>query len=218
VRAAALLAALSLSPPVLAGTVKGQVELLEKGGRRAKDLSEVVVYVEGVRVRPSPTRAVMTMKGKNFTPRVVVIPVGGTVEFPNEDPIFHNVFSLSGDNRFDLDLYKRPKSAAFTFQHPGLVHVYCNIHPQMGAVVIVRDNPFFTRAAQDGSFAIPDVPAGKYTLRAWHERAGDVALDLDVPAQGEVTGKITLDGSHYKREAHKNKFGQDYPDLDHAVY
>jgi plastocyanin len=213
-----LLTALILAPPALAGTVKGQVELLEKGGRRAKDLTDVVVYIEGVKAKPQPARAVMTMKGKNFTPRVVVVPVGGTVEFPNEDPILHNVFSVSGDNRFDLDLYKRPKSGSFTFQHPGLVHVYCNIHPQMSAVVIVRDNPYFTRAAQDGSFVLPDVPAGKYTLKAWHERAGDVALDLDVPATGEVSGKVTLDGSRYKKEAHKNKFGQDYPDLDHAVY
>jgi hypothetical protein len=147
-----------------------------------------------------------------------VVPVGGTVEFPNQDSIFHNVFSLSGENRFDLDLYKRPKSGSWTFRHPGLVRVYCNIHPQMSAVVLVRDNPYYTLAAQDGAFVIEDVPAGQYTLRAWHERAGDVALVLAVPAQGEVTGRITLDGSTYKREQHKNKFGQDYPTPSNETY
>jgi hypothetical protein len=74
-------------------------------------------------------------------------------------------------NRFDLDLYKRPKSGRFTFQNPGVVRVYCNIHPQMSAVVVVRDSPFFAMAQADGSFAIPDVPAGRYVLKAWHERA-----------------------------------------------
>jgi plastocyanin len=210
VPAAALLMALGLGPLARAGTVKGTVELLEKGGRKARDLSEVVIYVDGVRAPPRPARATMMMKGKSFTPHVMVVQVGATVEFPNQDSIFHNVFSLSGENRFDLDLYKRPKSGSWTFQHPGLVRVYCNIHPQMSAVILVRDNPYFTRAAQDGAFVIEEVPAGQYTLRAWHERAGDVALELAVPTQGEVTGGITLDGSRYKREQHKNKFGQDY--------
>jgi plastocyanin len=202
--------ALSLTPLARAGTVRGRVELLEKGGRKAGDLSEVVVFVDGLRASPRPARATMVMKGKSFTPRVMVVSVGVTVEFPNQDSIFHNVFSVSGENRFDLDLYKRPQSGSWTFQHPGLVRVYCNIHPQMSAVVLVRDNPYFTRAAQDGSFVIEEVPAGQYALRAWHERAGEVALELAVPAQGEVTGRITLDGSTYKREQHKNKFGQDY--------
>ena len=81
----------------------------------------------------------MVQKGKKFTPHVVAIPVGGTVDFPNKDPIFHNVFSVSGENRFDLDLYKKPKSGTWTPRLPGLVRVYCNIHPQMSAYVLVRD-------------------------------------------------------------------------------
>jgi plastocyanin len=210
VRKAALLAAFSLASPLRAGTVKGAVELVEKGGRKATDLSDVVVYVDGAKAKPRPARATMVMKGKSFTPRVVVVPVGGTVEFPNEDPIFHNVFSVSGDNRFDLDLYKRPKKGAWTFQHPGVVRVYCNIHPQMSAVVVVRDNPYYAKAAQDGSFAIEDVPAGRYLLRAWQERAGEVSQEITVPAQGEVAARLTLDASGFKRVPHKNKFGKDY--------
>jgi hypothetical protein len=153
----------------------------------------------------------MTMKGKTFTPRVVAVGVGGTVEFPNEDPIFHNVFSVSGENRFDLDLYKRPKSGQFTFQSPGIVRVYCNIHPQMSAVVMVRDSPYFTQAGADGSFAIPEVPAGRYLVKAWHERAAKEAVqEVAVPATGEVESRLVVDATSYRRIQHKKKDGRDY--------
>jgi hypothetical protein len=152
----------------------------------------------------------MVMKGKAFLPRVVVVPVGGSVEFPNEDPIFHNVFSVSGENRFDLALYKRPKSGSWTFQHPGVVRVYCNIHPQMSAVVLVRDNPYYARVAQDGSFSIEGVPAGRHVLKAWHERAGEVSTEVNVPAEGQAGAQLVLDASGFKRAQHKNKYGKDY--------
>lgn len=193
-----------------AGTISGTVELTEKGGRKSSDLSDVIVYVEGARVKPRPTTTVVVMKGKAFTPRVVAVPVGGTVQFPNEDPIFHNAFSVSGDNRFDMELYKRPKVGSFTFQHPGIVKVYCNIHPQMSAVIVVRDNPLFAKAAPDGSFTIENVPAGKYSVRAWNERAGEVAQDLAVPETGTVAARFALDAASYKTVPHKNKFGKDY--------
>ena len=210
-RAAIGLALLASAVPAKAGTVSGQVTLVEKGGRPAPDIGDVVVYVDGAKAKPRPAKAVMTMKGKNFTPHVVAIPAGGSVEFPNEDPIFHNVFSVSGDNRFDLDLYKRPKSGSWTFQSPGVVHVYCNIHPQMAAIVLVRDNPYFTKVAADGSFSIEGVPAGTYQLIAWHERGGETAVEVTVPADGQVTAApLALDTSKYKRVAHKNKFGKDY--------
>jgi len=205
-----VLLALSSSAPLGAGTITGTVELTEKGGRRASDLSDVVVYVEGGRVKPRPATATVVMKGKAFAPRVTVVPVGGTVLFPNEDPIFHNAFSVSGDNRFDLELYKRPKVGTFTFQHPGIVKVYCNIHPQMSAVIVVRDNPLFAKAAPDGSFMIENVPAGRYSLRAWNERAGETAQDVTVPEAGTATVHFALDASTYKTVPHKNKFGKDY--------
>ncbi len=113
------------------------------------------------------------MKDKTFVPRVAVVPVDGSVLFPNQDPVFHNVFSVSGANRFDLDLYKKPKSGAWVFRHPGLVRVYCNIHPQMSAYVLVRDNPFWARPSEGGSFEIQDVPPGAWVVKAWHERAGE---------------------------------------------
>jgi plastocyanin len=211
VRSTPVLLAMLLAARVEAGTVTGQVQLLEKGGARASDLSDVVVYLEGVKaVRSKPAGATVVMKAKNFTPHVVVIPVGGTVEFPNEDPIFHNAFSVQPDNKFDLELYKRPKTGSWTFKNPGVVNVYCNIHPQMSAVVVVRDNPFYAKAGKDGAFSIEGVPAGKYTLVAWHERGGDKAVEVMVPAEGAATANVTLDGSKYKRVQHKNKHGKDY--------
>ena len=93
-----MLALVAITAPAWAGTVTGKVELVEKGGRKATDLSDVVVYVEAARVKPRPSTTTMVMKGKSFVPRVAVVPVGGTVQFPNEDPIFHNAFSVSGEN------------------------------------------------------------------------------------------------------------------------
>jgi plastocyanin len=209
-RSAFVLAILALAAPASAGTVSGKVELIEKGGNKAQDLSDVVVYLDGVKARPKPGSATMVMKGKSFTPRVVVVPVGGTVQFPNEDPIFHNVFSVSAENRFDLELYKRPKSGSWTFQNPGVVRVYCNIHPQMVGVVVVRDNPYFARVAKDGTFTIEGVPAGKYTLKAWHERANEVGKEITVAGEGDATAQLVLDASSFKRVQHKNKFGKDY--------
>jgi plastocyanin len=209
-RAMLLLPLAAAAGPLSAGTITGTVELTEKGGRKSSDLSDVIVYVEGARVRPKPTTTVVVMRGKAFTPRVVAVPVGGTVQFPNEDPIFHNAFSVSGDNRFDMELYKRPKVGSFTFQHPGIVKVYCNIHPQMSAVIVVRDNPLFAKAAPDGSFTIENVPPGKYSVRAWNERAGEVAQDLTVPETGTAAARFALDAASYKTVPHKNKFGKDY--------
>jgi plastocyanin len=205
-------AALAVALPGRAGTVAGRVELLEKGGRRAADVSDVVVFVDGAKAKNPPAKASVVMRGKEFRPRVVVVPVGATVDFPNEDGVFHNVFSVSGENRFDLELYKKPQSRSFTFQHPGLVRVYCNIHPQMSAIVLVRDNPYFTRAAADGSFSLEGVPAGRHAVKAWHERAGEVAADVTVPADGRVeAAALVLDTSRFRRTQHKNKYGKDYP-------
>jgi len=200
-----------LAGTAAAGTVRGRLQMLEKGGKQASDLSEAVVWIEGVRVRPKPVEAVIRMKGKAFVPHVVAIPVGGSVSFPNEDPIFHNAFSVSGENRFDLDLYKKPNSKAWTFQHPGVVKVYCNIHPQMSAIVVVLDNPFFTLASRDGSFSIEGVPAGRYRITAWQERAEETSAEIVVPAEGQATANLTLDASSFRRARHKNKFGKDYP-------
>ena len=201
---------LSAATPVAAGTLQGKVAVVEKDGRQAKDLADVVVWVEGPKARMRPAGATVSMKSKAFVPRVTVVTVGGSVEFPNQDSIFHNVFSVSGENRFDLELYKKPKSASRVFEHAGVVRIYCNIHPQMSGFVLVRDNPWWTRVGADGSFSIPDVPAGTWVLKGWHERSGEGAQAVQVPATGAVAASLTLDASKYKRAPHKNKFGKDY--------
>jgi plastocyanin len=176
-----------------------------------------VVYLEGVDsdVTLTPETVTITMKRKAFSPHLAVIPVGGTVEFPNQDPIYHNVFSVSAPNKFDLDLYKKPESGSWTFQHPGVVKVYCNIHPQMRAVVVVRDNPWYTRAGKDGSFRLEDVPAGTHTLTAWHERANTASTEVTVSDGQTVSTSLTLDASKYKRGRHKNKHGKAYRKKDY---
>lgn len=198
------------APAASAGDIVGRVDLTEKGGKKADDLSDVVVYVENARGKAAPGKEVVRMKSKTFLPHVLAVPAGTTVEFPNEDPILHNVFSLSGEG-FDLGLYKRPKTGARTFTQPGVYTLYCNIHPQMSALVVVRDNPFFAKAEKDGSFRISGVPAGDYKVRAFHERAGEGALvNVKVSASGDVAVNLSLDAASYKRVPHKNKFGKSY--------
>lgn len=196
--------------PAAAGDIVGRVELTEKGGKKASDLSDVVIYLENAKGRAKAGKEVLTMKSKTFTPHVLAVGVGTTVEFPNEDPILHNVFSVSGEG-FDLGLYKRPKSGSRTFDKPGVYTIYCNIHPQMSALVLVRDNPHFAKASKDGAFRIEGVPAGEYKVRAFHERAGEGApVTVKVAAAGEAAVTLSLDAASYKRVQHKNKFGKAY--------
>jgi len=199
-----------VAAPALAGSIAGSVSVTDKGGRPASDLQETVVYLEGARAAKKPPAEKIVMRGKAFLPHVVVVPVGGSVTFPNEDPILHNAFSVSGENRFDLDLYKRPQSKAWVFPKPGVVRVYCNIHPQMSAIVVVADSTYYAKAGRDGSFSLEDVPPGKYVLKAWHERGGETSQPVAVPAEGVASAQLVLDASSFKRVQHKNKFGKDY--------
>jgi plastocyanin len=208
---ACALTLISIIPPSSwAGDIVGRVDLVEKGGKKATDLSDVLVYVESAKTKGKPGKEVLSMKSKAFSPHVLAVTTGTTVEFPNEDPILHNVFSVSGEG-FDLGLYKRPKSGSRTFDKPGVYTLYCNIHPQMSALVVVRDNPYFARASRDGSYRIDGLPAGDYKVVAFHERSGEGApVVVKVAATGEATANITLDAASYKRVQHKNKFGKEY--------
>ena len=207
--AAGVLAWLAVAPTARA-QVSGRVTVTDAGHKPASDVGNAVIFLEGHGPRGAPVTVDMTLDGRSFSPRVVVVPVGSTVRFPNRDPFNHNVFSLSEPNDFDLGLYGRGETGDHHFRHPGLVRVYCNIHPQMGGFVVVRDNAYFTQPQADGSFIIPQVAPGAYTLHVWHERATDLTQPITVPAGGLAGLDLTLDASGFRPAPHKNKYGQEY--------
>jgi hypothetical protein len=153
------------------------------------EFANVVIYLEGGTLPPSRPPALspsMTQKDERFIPHVLPILRGATVNFPNEDEIYHNVFSLSSPRPFDLPKYPAGASRSVTFSRPGVVNVFCHIHADMSAVILVMDNPFFTSPTTDGRFALGDLPPGEYTLVAWHERIKPVRQKVRIVA-GEVT-------------------------------
>jgi plastocyanin len=193
--------------------VSGQVTILERPGDESEDLGNVVVYLEpagNTRVRvTTPTDTVMTLRRRQFEPRVRVITVGSRVKFPNDDPFNHNVFSKANGG-FDTQVYGRGKTRDNLFAVPGVYPLYCNVHPRMTAFVITLNTPYFTQANIDGSFRFDDVPPGQYKLHAWHDRAPEVIQDITVGTAGLARQRVELDARGYKFVQHKNKFGQDY--------
>jgi plastocyanin len=138
--------------------------------------SRVVIYLEGpapTGTGPSkPAALPMQQLNRRFSPDLVVVPVGSGVSFPNMDPIFHNVFSLSKVKDFDLGSYDKGDSRNVVFSKPGVVYVYCHLHPNMEGTVVVTPNQWYARSDASGHYRIPDVPPGKYTVVAWHKAAG----------------------------------------------
>jgi plastocyanin len=194
-------------------TLTGHLTLLDKSDRQAEDVGQAVVWLATTSRVPPPTpvRAEISTADKEFSPHVLVVPMGSTVSFPNHDPFNHNVFSLSEENPFDLGLYGRGETPAVRFERAGIVRIYCNVHPQMSALVVVRDNPWYGQPSSDGSFTIPSVPPGRHTVHAWHERSPAIDRDLVIPGTGVSDLKLQLDARGYKFKPHLNKFGRPYP-------
>ena len=165
-------------------------------------------------VAPPSARPRIASKNKRFDPRIVVVPAGATVEFPNLDGIFHNVFSLSPGAKFDLGLYRNGATRSMTFDNPGLVRVYCNIHPQMAAYLMVIDGTIWAQTAADGTAVLANVPAGRVGVRAWDEKGGDYQGMVDVAAGKAAFLAIALDGSSFRETPHTNKYGRKYPPPD----
>lgn len=191
--------------------VSGRVTMLEKANKPSRDLGAAVVSLEGTGVSTRPVMVDLAVNDKEFAPRVVVVAVGSTVRFPNHDPFDHNVFSASTPNQFDLGQYGRDETKGWVFTHPGLVRVFCNIHPRMVAFVHVLAGPYYAQPAADGTFIIDNVPPGAYTLRVWHERSPEVTRELSVAAPRVSGIEIQLDARGFRWVPHKNKYGEEYP-------
>jgi plastocyanin len=198
-----------------AGTVTGAVSFLTKRGQHPIP-AETVIWLEsaqGARLsRPEPVRVRMVTRSKMLFPHVVAVPIGSTVEFPNDDPISHNLFSLSSPNNFDLGLYRKGAGKSHTFNGPGIVNVYCNVHPGMSAVIHVLSTPYFGFATAEGKYSLENIQPGQYRLMGWNEQGGVVETPIEISAQGQVTGNpnLSFDSRNYRESRHLNKDGQPY--------
>lgn len=157
----------------------------------------------------------LVQRDKEFTPHLLVVPVGSNVEFPNRDPFFHNVFSLFNGKRFDLGMYESGTTRTVRFDREGVSYIFCNIHPEMGAVVLALTTPYYAVTGSSGSAVIRGVPPGEYRLSVWSETAEPVDSAIAehvVRVAGEAIhlGPIKLRTSNDPMRHHKNKFGEEY--------
>lgn len=180
------------------GTLVGKV----KGGA-----GDVYVYIADV-VSSGGGAASMKQQGKQFVPRVLAVPKGTRVDFPNLDAVFHNVFSVTPDNSFDLGSYRQGESKSVTMTKPGVVSVYCNMHPQMVGYILVTPSNLYTRAGADGFYRLANVPAGKHKLVAWAPNTKPVAMDVEVQ-EDEVT-TVEMEVKKGRSTPHLNKDGMPY--------
>jgi plastocyanin len=165
----------------------------------------------------------MVQKDKMFLPHLLVVPMGSTISFPNEDPFFHNVFSYYNGRRFDLGLYEAGASRSVRFSREGVSYVFCNIHPEMSAVIITLATPYYATADPQGAFLLPSVPVGDYHFHVWTSLAEgpeDVAPARLVHIAPEHTnlGVVAAPIAAVTTPGHKNKFGQEYPPQSQPAY
>lgn len=218
------------SAPLAAQSVSGHVELSDSRNpavRKRMDYSGVVISLKSVDgsapLRVQAANATMVQKNKTFSPHVLAITAGTSVDFPNYDPIFHNAFSSYSGQIFDIGLYPPGSTRSVRFTREGIVRVFCNIHSSMSAVIAVLATPYFATTPRDGSFSIPQVPAGEYELSVFHERATEAtlhALDrrITVPPSGLILPPMVISEAGYLTIPHMNKHGRAYlPETDSGV-
>lgn len=161
----------------------------------AFERSRVVVYLEGPLPAPANVHRTgyrMEQANRRFDPDLLVVPVGATVAFPNMDPIFHNIFSLSKAKEFDLGSYDQSDSRSVTFSKPGIVYVYCHLHPNMEGTIVVAPSEYFARVDSAGRFHLPPVPPGEYRLVAWHKAAGFFRKQIVVEPGHDATADFLI--------------------------
>jgi plastocyanin len=194
--------------PAAAAEINGHVRV---AGRAKQSAVTTIVFAEPLDARAParPKRVKLQQRNKTFLPPVVALPVGSTVDFVNEDLIFHNVFSLSPPAPFDLGLYRAGASKPRTFNEPGAYRVFCNIHPDMAAVILVVPTPYIAEADAAGNYRL-ELPPGRYRITAWSERAEPASVEVAVGDGALVAPPLALDETKFVELPHKNKFGQDY--------
>ncbi|MBZ5627943.1 MAG: hypothetical protein LAO06_03665 [Acidobacteriia bacterium] len=219
--AIALAAVGSFAGDAQAATVTAQVVVVQRTGNKHQN-SEAVAWLSPVQPEPysfgetSSQSARLVQKNKTFEPHLLVVRTGSVVQFPNEDPFFHNVFSLFDGKRFDLGLYEAGSTRSVRFDRPGISYIFCNIHSQMSAIVIALDTPYYAVSHRSGSIAIPGVPPGRYILQVWREGSSPKVLNAlrreVVVGEGDtVLGALRIAEDEIP-VAHKNKYGREYED------
>ena len=209
--------------------VTGRVEMHHANSSPRSSPSEAVVWLSPLNSTPaampspSKTKFVLTQKDKMFSPHLLVVPVGSSVDFPNLDPFFHNVFSLFNGKRFDLGLYEGHTRRSVQFDREGVSFIFCNIHPNMGAVVVSLGTPYYALSLSDGSFQVSGVPAGRYRLSVWAENATAERLAalsriVEVAPQQLQLGTLHLEISGNTMAQHLNKYGEIYKPLPRESY
>jgi plastocyanin len=198
------------------GLVRGTVDVVHHAAS-ASENSNVIVWLTPSRpngaVAPGPV-ALLVQKNKRFTPHVIAVTVGTQIEFPNQDPFFHDVFSIYHGKPFDLGLYESGSARKIKFSQPGVSYIFCSIHPQMNAAVVVLRTPYFAVTGSDGSFRIGHLPTGKYKLEVWYEFASEselagVSQDVEITSGENAIAGFTLHSSDAPKE-HLNKYGEAY--------
>ncbi len=204
-------------------SVRGVVELMKaKASRNGRgtngDASGVVIWLEPIAIagpRPARTRRLMRQQGKRFIPHVLATEVGTEIDFPNEDPFFHNVFSIYDGRRFDLGLYASGETKPVTFNRPGISYIFCNIHPQMSAIVVALETPHYAVTDATGGFMVSGVVEGRYRLEVWHERSTEEFLssferELQVGPNDIDLGVLRISEEGFIPRSHRNKHGEEY--------
>jgi plastocyanin len=205
------LASLTIAAPLSAATLAGSVRFVDRGGKSAQarvDARHTVIYFEPRTAgKVTAGSAEMVTRGKEFVPTVLPVTRGTTVKFPNYDPILHNVFSVSGENRFDLGLYSKGQGKPYTFKSSGVARIFCNVHHAMVGYVLVLDTSHFTTAAASGDFVLSNLPEGPGKLTVWHPQIEPLTVDI---RPGAPLPPLDVTVTKERVPAHLNKLGKEY--------
>ena len=201
---------LLLAAAAAGGEIRGTVQLLAPdGGVELSGAQPIVVYLTGFRQPPLADEPVISQKDKTFIPDLRVVVAGQSVQFTNDDPWVHNVFSTSAARPFDLGQPGPHETRTVSFPDPGLIDVFCNIHEQMYANVLVLPNRAFSRVAPDGSFVIRDIPPGRHPLHAWGRQFEPFEMEVVVSEGQPAEVQLVLRPRLFK-PMHLNKIGRTY--------